>query len=270
MYKLENNQYELENNQNLDSEETNPSTSIIENNQIPEPINTNLLLVDSREINREEIILKINKVASTILRFIILFFAIIVPFIVGVLMTLNGLGLTGKPNFIVLGIGIVLILVMINLYINREKVIKFFLEFIKRTFTLYIPLTIGITLLCVGGAYVINSKIQKDALINAGVLGFSIAIIIVLILIYMDIISRCSNCEKWAALEEIDREEIDRKDTSIKKNLKDVKRDGQGNIISTTIKEVCIPGYKITYKVTEKCKFCGKINEYDETKIVEK
>ena len=88
-----------------------------------------------------------------------------------------------------------------------------------------------------------------------------VVFVILLVLVGGFLVSKqCPQCKKLG-LQRIEVEEIDRH--TIKQKVKNVKRDSDGKVVSTT--EKYIPVTKIRYKITYKCKHCGnEVTEYKE------
>ncbi len=86
----------------------------------------------------------------------------------------------------------------------------------------------------------------------------SIVTIVVLIIVASLFSSRCPNCKKFNALEQIDKTIVATEEISKIEELKI--RDKQGNEIGT--QEQRKYGTKVTYEITRRCKFCGYIDKY--------
>ncbi len=85
--------------------------------------------------------------------------------------------------------------------------------------------------------------------------------IVVLIVVAVEFSSRCPNCKKFGAMEQIDKAIVATEEISKIEELKI--RDKQGNEIGT--QEQRIYGTKITYEITRRCKFCGYTEKYNTT-----
>ena len=80
---------------------------------------------------------------------------------------------------------------------------------------------------------------------------------------------RCKECDLWNALIVTDREEVDRVATAIKKTLKEQHKNSKGEIVRTVEREVMVPGVKVTFLVTNQCKFCKNVSQHHETRTYE-
>ena len=100
---------------------------------------------------------------------------------------------------------------------------------------------------------------EKDSSDNSGVIYFILIVIgvflilVVLIIIFYRYEKKCSNCKKWNAMKEYQRDLIGEKASKIKKTLKT--KDRNGNVIKTT--EVYVPATIYYYDIHRKCKYCG-------------
>ena len=89
----------------------------------------------------------------------------------------------------------------------------------------------------------------------------SVALIITAVIAIKLHSKRCEKCGKWNALEEIKAaEEIERREVTRRKILKEYHRNKSGELIETVEKEVYVPGVEVTYRITKKCKFCGYVS----------
>lgn len=130
------------------------------------------------------------------------------------------------------------------------------------------PIILGIILLLLGGLTLILNKKNEDKIISYFIL--IIGSVTSIAFIYKSYQRRCKNCGKWNALVEIDRKIINKEDTFIIKKLTERRRDSKGHVYQTIDKEVNVPAYRITYKVTDECKYCGKTYQYEDVEKVEK
>ena len=71
--------------------------------------------------------------------------------------------------------------------------------------------------------------------------------------------TRCNNCNKWGAVQVIDRELLSETKVKVTKVLETKHKN------HTTKREVLVPGIKSEYRVTCKCKYCGNITKHIDT-----
>lgn len=72
--------------------------------------------------------------------------------------------------------------------------------------------------------------------------------------------TRCNNCKKWGAVQVIDKELLSETKVKVTKVLETKHKN------HTTKREVLVPGIKSEYRVTCKCKYCGNITKYIDTR----
>lgn len=107
---------------------------------------------------------------------------------------------------------------------------------------------------------ILFARVGKNASIILAIL--SVAMIITTLIAIRLHSKRCKKCGKWKALEEIKAEVVQRQEVIRTGIQKEYHRDKRGELIKTVEKEVPVPGVNVVYKITKKCKFCGRVS-YD-------
>lgn len=182
-----------------------------------------------------------------------------IPLIFGILVMLAGIiSFFDDKN---VGVALVRFLISLIIYV-------YFMSRALRKEYVKAPIILGIiiTLLGVLGLLVSYDKKYIVVYYSFFIVGAATSIAF----IYKSYQRRCKNCGKWNALVEINREIIDKEDTVIKKNLRETRRDSKGHVFQTIDREVVVPAYRLTYEVTDECRYCHEIYTYEDTEKVEK
>lgn len=104
---------------------------------------------------------------------------------------------------------------------------------------------------------------------NDVITGISTGVFIISIIVLINfIINRCVKCKNWGAMK-FEYKSIEKSEhIKTKDILKTIKRDDKGKVTEKVEKDIVVPARKITYLVSKKCKYCGHIEQHNESEIV--
>ncbi len=130
---------------------------------------------------------------------------------------------------------------------------KKFLNGLKVALLIPLPLVISVLLI----RKIIIGGVGKDTAVRLAII--SVALIITAVIARKLHKKRCKKCGKWNALKRIKTEESSREPVMVRKTLREWHRSSTGEKIEVT-KEAIVPGERVSYIHTMKCKFCGDVS----------